>query len=76
MLLILEYLYQIKLDTSDTIKNIYRVLKKQETTFTPFLELGIEKYILKEVDQEALYLYRVAWPKLFIKVSSEPLNYI
>ena len=52
------------------------MLKKQETTFTLFLELGIEKCMLKEVDQEALHLYKVAWPKLFIKVSSELLNYM
>ena len=55
-----EHLYKIKLDTSDIIKNIYKVLKKQKTTFTPFLEPGIKKYISKEVDQEALRLYRVA----------------
>ena len=55
-----EHLYKIKLDTSDIIKNIYEVLKKQETTFILFLELYIEKYILKEVNQEALRLYRVA----------------
>jgi hypothetical protein len=45
-----EYLDQIELDTSDIIKNICEALKKQETTFIPFLELGIEKCILKEVD--------------------------
>jgi len=70
-----EHLDQIELDTSDIIKNICEALKKQETTFTPFSEPGIEKCTLKEVDQEVLHLCKVAWPKLFTKVSSEPSNY-
>ena len=45
-----KHLHQIELDTSDIIKNIYKVLKKQETTFTPSLEPGIDNCILKEVD--------------------------
>ena len=52
------------------------MLKKQETTFTPFSKPGIEKCMSKEVDQEALHLYKIAWPKLFIMVGSEPLNYM
>lgn len=60
-----EHLHQIELDTSDTIKNICEVLKKQETTFTPFSEPGIEKCTSKEVDQEALHLCSIAWLKLF-----------
>ena len=71
-----EHLHQIKLDTSNTIKNIYEVLKKQKTTFTPFSKPGIEKCMSKEVDQEALHLCGVTWPKLFTTVSGEPLNYI
>ena len=55
-----KHVDQIKLDTGYTIKNINKVLKKQETTFILFLELGIKKYIFKEVDQEALHLYKVA----------------
>ncbi|OCL08314.1 hypothetical protein AOQ84DRAFT_376885 [Glonium stellatum] len=62
-----EHLDQIELDTGHTIKNIYEVLEKQETTFTPFSEPGIEKCTSKEVDQEALHLCRVAWLKLFTK---------
>ena len=51
-----KYLYQIKLDTSNIIKNIYKVLKKQETTPILSLELGIEKCTSKEVDQETTFI--------------------
>ena len=50
-----KYLHQIELDTNNIIKNIYKVLKKQKTTLIPSLELGIEKCILKKVDQEITF---------------------